>query len=106
MDLLTPAFAGTICMVAVSWVVNPGMVAHFCFAFFAFYLLARHISRSVQRRATGLDAAVISTVSAIVHIAEMHSLLRNCRAANKFLPTIDIVYLATRSILNVMAGFF
>jgi len=72
---------------------------------FGLYLLTHRISKDMLRLVIGFDAAVITIASATAQFSHMHELVKNYSAANKFLPTIDLILIAIRNLLLVMMSF-
>jgi len=63
------------------------------------------MSRDILRLAIGFDSAVISVSSVLVHVALIHERVINYKVATKLLPSIDLIILATRGILQVIGDW-
>jgi len=69
------------------------------------FLVFHKISKELLRFAFGFDSAVIVISCGVCEVALLHEIIKNYQVANIPLPTVDIVFYASRSILTMIAHF-
>jgi len=81
------------------------LLSHCCLYCCAVYLVYHMVSKDLLRLAVGFDCAAIVIGCAMREVAMLHEIVKNYMVANEPLPSIDVVFYVTRSILNVIGHF-
>jgi len=81
------------------------LVLHIILYTTGLYFAYHRISKDMLKLASGFEAAVIMSSCAVVEAVKLHELIYNYGVGNKYLPIIDIVLYAGRSIVRIASHY-